>query len=57
MDQWGRDEIELGDEVRWALHQESDGHPELRQMHIRRRVRTAQNFADITDTLNRVYGG
>jgi hypothetical protein len=56
MDQWERDEVELGDEARWALHQESDGHPELRQMHIRLRGRQAQNHADINSTMDRVYG-
>jgi hypothetical protein len=56
MDQWDRDQVELGDEARGALHEECEGHPDVRQMHIRRRVRHAQNLADITATYDRVYG-
>jgi hypothetical protein len=56
MDQWDRDQVELGDEAHSALHEECEGHPDVRQMHIRRRVRHAQNLADITATYDRVYG-
>jgi hypothetical protein len=57
MDQWDRDEVELGNRARNDLHfGENHGHPKLREMRIRHRATHAQHLAEIDRIYSEVYG-